>query len=62
MFKIKEEEAKFSNFLSGLIKIHNKCLADSLLEFMEKDRQESIEFSWDSGAPTKSKERIMKET
>ena len=52
VFRIKEEDKKYENFISGLIKIHNKCLADCLTELLEKSRIDSIVFPWDTTKPS----------
>lgn len=57
-FVIKQDDKKYSNFLSGLIRIHNKCLSDCFSEFMEKERIERINFPWDQVCPMKSEDRM----
>ena len=50
---------KYSNFLSGLIKIHNKCLSDAISEIIEKDRIDSIVFPWDTRKPTRNDDKFI---
>jgi hypothetical protein len=56
MFELNETDKRYSNFLSGLIKIHNKSLFDCLSEYIEKERIERIELPWDSIGTVKSEE------
>ncbi len=46
-FTVSESEQKFSNFLEGLIKIHNLLLANCLSELLEKARIDRIILPWD---------------
>ena len=46
-FKIPEENKKYSNFLEGLIKIHNLLLANCFSETLEKVRLERAILPWD---------------
>lgn len=53
-FVVAEEEKKYSNFLEGLVKIHNLLLANCLSEMLEKDRIDSVVLPWDAHAPRHS--------
>lgn len=57
-FVIAEEEKKYSNFLEGLIKIHNLLLRDCLSEVLEKKKSDKIILPWDKKFdPTRSKNK-----
>ena len=47
VFRISEEDRKFSNFLEGLIKVHNLLLANCLSETLEKTRNDRIVLPWE---------------
>jgi hypothetical protein len=47
-FVVADDEKKYSNFLEGLIKIHNLLLANCLSELLEKNRIDSVVLPWDN--------------
>lgn len=47
-FIIEEDNRKYSNFLEGLIKIHNLLLANCLSEILEKHRIDRVILPWDN--------------
>jgi hypothetical protein len=61
-FTIEEENKKYSNFLEGLIKIHNLLLANCLSEILEKDRIDRVVLPWDSrcGPRRRASSRVVR--
>jgi hypothetical protein len=47
VFTIAEENKRYSNFLEGLIKIHNLLLANCMSEMLEKTRIDRVVLPWD---------------
>lgn len=47
-FVIPEEDKKYSNFLEGLIKIHNLLLVNCFSEMLEKTRIDKVVLPWDN--------------
>lgn len=45
--KIDDEDQKYSTFILSICKINNKCLMDTLIEFLEKWRIDGIKYIWD---------------
>lgn len=47
LFRIEERDRRFSNFLEGLIKVHNLLLANCLSETLEKARSDRLVLPWE---------------